>query len=221
MEDVKDKYQIRFFLSLIAFGAIFACIFFSFYDDASIFVKIPLILLDLLLLFSTYQGLVYRLSLRKKHEILINEKINLSDYLNKKIENNKKNNKLINKLFIYSLYASPIIIILGISLGIFVSNSVILSIVLPAFIITYLIILFFIKDFMENVDYAEEKEFMETFIINKKSIIYMGKVYMINDCGFIMRDFKYKFFFIPLAKPNFSDELKQKIEGALDEIRNK
>ncbi len=49
----------------------------------------------------------------------------------------------------------------------------------------------------------------------------MGKVYLINDCGFFFKDNKYKFLFIPLANFPLKDDLKNKFEAKLDEIRNK
>ena len=221
MDNIKDKYFMRIFLSLLAFIAIFASIFFCFYDEITLFITIPLIALDLVLLFILYQSFTYRLALRNKNEVYLDMKINLEELMNKKLDNKKRNTKIINLLFKYSLYASPIIIILCISIGIFISDSIILAIVLPAFIITYLVTLFFIKDIYEAQDLLEEKELKEVFIINKKAFIYMGKVYLINDSGFYFRDNKYKFLFIPLSKINMNDELKNKLEATLDEIRNK
>ncbi len=221
MDNLKDKYFMRLFLSLAAFVCVFILIFFSIYDEITYFVTVPLILLDIVLLFIVYQSFCYRLALRKKHEIILEEKINLEELMNKKIEAKEKKTKIIDLVFKYSLYASPLIIILCIALGIFVSNSVILGIVLPAFIITYLVVLFFIKDIYEAMDIIEEKELKENFIINKKSVIYMGKVYLINDCGFFFKDNKYKFLFIPLANFPLKDDLKNKFEAKLDEIRNK
>ena len=211
----------RLFLSLLAFAAIFTIIFFCFYDDITLFITIPLIALDMLLLFFVYQSFTYRLALREKHEIVLDMKINLEEVMNKKLDNKKRNTKFINTLLKYSLYASPVLIMICIAIGIFIANSVLLAIVLPAFIITYLLILFFVKDIYESLDVLEEKEVKESFIVNKKSVIYMGKVYLINDCGFYLRDNKYKFLFIPLAKINMKDELKTKLEEAFDEIRSK
>lgn len=221
MDNLKDKYFMRLFLSLAAFVCVFILIFFSIYDEITWFVTVPLILLDIVLLFIVYQSFCYRLALRKKHEIVLEEKINLEELMNKKIEAKEKRTKIIDLVFKYSLYASPLIIILCIALGIFVSNSVILGIVLPAFIITYLVVLFFIKDIYEAMDIIEEKELKENFIINKKSVIYMGRVYLINDAGFYFKDNKYKFLFIPLANFPLKDDLKNKYEAKLNEIRNK
>ena len=61
----------------------------------------------------------------------------------------------------------------------------------------------------------------EVFIINKKAIIYKGSLYVINDFGFYLRDDKYRFLFIPIAKPKIDEASKKKIEEALDEIRSK
>ena len=221
MDNMKDKYFMRFFLSLLAFIGIFVCIFFAFYYGESYFISIPLIVLDFVLLFICYQSLVYRLSLRKKHEIIYEGKINLEVEMNKKIESKKKITKIIDKIFTYSLYASPIIIIILISLGIFVCDSVVLAIVLPALVVSYLVVLFFIKDIYSSMDIIDEKEIKEVLIINKKSLIYKGSVYLINDCGFYFKDLCYKFLFIPLSKPRFSDSEKELIEGAINEIRNK
>ena len=221
MDNIKDKYFMRLFLSLLAFGAIFAIIFFCFYDEITLFVTIPLIALDFILLFIVYQSFCYRLALRDKHKIYLNEVINLEEMMNKKLEEKKKITKIIDLLFKYSLYASPVIIILSVALGIFVSNSVILGIVIPAFIVTYLLTLFFIKDIYESMDIIDEKELKEPFIVNEKSFVYMGKVYLINDGGFYLKDNKYKFLFIPLAKVTLKDDEKEKLEGALNEICSK
>lgn len=221
MDNLKDKYFMRLFLSLASFACVFALIFFCIYDEITWFVTVPLILLDIVLLFIVYQSFCYRLALRKKHEIVLEEKINLEELMKKRIENKEKRTKMIDLVFNYSLYASPIIIIMCIALGIFVANSVILGIVLPAFIITYLVTLFFVKDIYAAQDIIEEKELKENFIINKKSVVYMGKVYLINDAGFYFKDNQYKFLFIPLARVTLKDDLKEKFEGAINEIRNK
>ena len=221
MDNMKDKYSMRFFLSLLFFIGIFVCIFFSIDYDLTYFVIVPLILIDFVTLFIVYQSLTYRLSLRNKHEIIVDKKINLEVEMSKKLESKKKNSKIIDKMFLYSLYASPIIIIISIALGVFVLDSVTLAIILPSFIISYLVVLFFVKDIYQGLDIIEEKEKKEVFIINKKAIIYKGNVYLINDCGFYFKNYNYKFLFIPISKPKFSDEDKLVIEEALNEIRNK
>lgn len=221
MDNMKDKYSMRFFLSALFFIGIFVAIFFAIDYLLSIFVIIPLVLLDLISLFIAYQSIIYRLALRDKFEKVVDKKISLEEEMNKKMESKKKTVKVLDKMFIYSLYASPVIICLSIFFGIFVSDSVTLAIIIPSIIVIYLVCLFFFKDIYESMDIIEEKEIKEAFIINKKAIIYKGCVYLINDGGFILREFNYKFFFIPLAKPKFSDEEKKMIEEAINEIRNK
>ena len=221
MDDMKDKYFMRAFLSGLAFAAIFVCIFFSIYDDMSMFIIIPLVALDLIILFICYQSIVYRLSLRSKNEVIVDMKLNINDLMEHKLESKKKSSKIIDKLFTISLFACPVLMILAIGVGIFIANSVLLSLVLPALLTTYLLVLFFLKDFFNNYNLIEEKEIKEAFVINKKAIIYMGRVYLINGCGFYLRDSSYKFLFLPLAKISFRDEAKEKIEGALSEASSK
>ena len=221
MDNMKDKYSMRFFLSTLFFIGIFVCIFFSIVYDLTYFVIIPLILLDFITLFVVYQSLAYRLALRDKFEVVVDEKISLEEEMNKKLETKKKTSKIIDKMLQYSLYASPIIICLSIALGIFVVDSVVLAVILPSFIVTYLVVLFFVKDIYQGLDIIEEKEMKEVFIINKKAVIYKGSLYVINDFGFYLRDDKYKFLFIPIAKPKIDEASKKKIEEALDEIRSK
>lgn len=221
MDNMKDKYSMRFFLSLVFFIGIFVCVFFSFYYDLTYFVLIPLIILDFATLFVVYQSLSYRLALRDKFKVIVDEKISLEEEMNKKLDSRKKMNKILDKMVQYSLYASPIIICISIAIGIFVVDSVVLAIILPSFIVTYLVVLFIVKDIYQGLDIIEEKETKEVFIINEKSIIYKGSVYLINDCGFYFRDNQYKFLFIPVMKIKFSDEEQKKIEEALNEIRSK
>ena len=221
MDNMKDRYSMRFFLSAVFFIGIFVCIFFAIDYSLSYFVIIPLIILDFITLFVAYQSLTYRLALRKKYEVVVDEKINLEEEMNKKLDEKKKVNRIIDLTFKYSLYASPIIIAFSIFFGIFVVDSVVLAIILPAFIVSYLVVLFFIKDIYQSLDIIEEKELKEVFIITKKAIIYKGCLYIINDYGFYLRDFKYKFLFIPISKPKIDDASKKKIEEAMDEIRSK
>ena len=212
MDNYKDKYFMRFFLSLIGFILCFVCAFYSIYYEQTIFLIIPLILADVLFFFTCYQSLMYRLALRDKFEVVHNEKIDLSEYYNKKLEKKNKVIKILERIFLVSIYSSPILIIIFISIGVFAVNSVLLTIVLPAFLIVYLLILFFVKDIYSNYDYNDEKELKEEVIINKKTISYKGNTYMFNYCGFHFKGEKYKFLFIPLSKPKFDDELKKKIE---------
>ena len=214
MDYIKDKYKMRFFLATIGFFFTFTCVFLTIYYLESIFIIIPLVLLDIVLFFVSYQSLMYRLALRNKFDKVFECKLELSEEYNKKLESQKKKMKIIDKMLIYSLYISPIIILLSIILGIFVSNSLLLAIVIPSIIIVYLIILFFIKDIYSNVDYLEEKSLKEIVYINQKTITYMGSVYIFNYCGFHFKNNTYKFLFIPLSKPKFNDELLKKIDEA-------
>lgn len=221
MDNLKDKYQMRFFLSTVGFVLTFICAFYAIYYLESIFVIIPLILIDVTLAFISYQSLMYRLAIRKKFKVVYENKLNLNEVYQKKLENKNKNTIMLNKVFMVSLYASPIVMVLGITIGIFIANSVILAIVLPAFIICYLIVLFFVKDIYESNDYNEEKEAKEVVSINDKSIAYKGSLYIFNYCGFHFKNDTYKFLFIPLAKPKFDDETKKQIEDMHNEASDK
>ena len=216
MDNIKDKYSMRFFLSTVAFCFCFACVFLAIWYLESIFIIIPLVLLDIVLFFIAYQSLMYRLALRNKFEKVYEGKIALNEYFDKKIKTRDKNIKIIDKLLLYSLYASPLILILVIALGIFVVNSAILAIVLPSIIIVYLIALFFIKDIYSGLDFIEEKELKEIVYINKKTITYKGATYIFNYCGFHFKNDTYKFLFIPLSKPNFDNDTKEKM-GLVDD----
>lgn len=221
MDNVKDKYQMRFFLSTVAFILCFICAFYAIYYLESIFLIIPLVLIDVLLFFISYQSLMYRLALRKKYNELYNSKLNLNEYFDNKLKKKDKRLKVINKLLLYSLYGSPILIILLMSIGIFINNSAILALVLPALIIVYLIILFFVKDIYSSFDYMDEKELKEVVFINEKSITYKGATYIFNYCGFHIKDNTYKFLFIPLTKLSFDEETTKKIEEINNEVRSK
>ena len=214
MDNIKDKYSMRFFLSTGAFLLCFACVFLAIWYLETILIIIPLVLLDVILFFKSYQILMYRLALRKKFEVKYEGKIKLNEYFDNKVKKRDSNLKVIDKLLTYSLYASPIILILSIALGIFVTKSVVLAIVIPSLVLVYLIALFFIKDIYSSIDYIEEKELKEIVYINSKTITYKGCTYIFNYCGFHFKGDSYKFLFIPLSKPKFSDEVKEKIEGA-------
>jgi len=221
MDNYKDKYFMRLFLSLICFILDFICAFYSIYYNCYLILIIPLIIIDVLFLYIAYHSFIHRLALRDKFKILHNEKLDLSSYYNKKIEKKNKRLKTLNRLFLISLYSSPILIIIFISIGVFITNSVLLALVFPAFLIVYLLILFFIKDIYSNYDYNDDKELKEELIINKKAICYKGKAYLFKYAGFSIKNDKYKFLFIPIAKIKFSEEIKLKIEGLKDEICNK
>jgi len=221
MDNVKDKYQMRFFLSTVAFVLCFVCVFFAIYYLESIFLIIPLVLIDILLCFISYQSLMYRLALRNKFNERYNNKLNLNEYFDKKLKKKDKRLKVINKVLLYSLYASPILIIVLMAIGIFVNDSAILALVLPALIIIYLIVLFFIKDIYTNFDYMDEKELKEVVFINDKSITYKGCTYIFNYCGFHIKDNTYKFLFIPLTKLSFDEETNKKIEEINNENSSK
>lgn len=212
MDKIKDKYSMRFFLSTIAFIFCFICMFFAIDYQVNIFFIILLVLVDVFLLCVSYQSLMYRLALRKKFSNVYENKINLDEYYNKKLKTKEKITRVIDKIFIYSLYASPILILLFVSVGIFLADSVLLAIVLPAFLISYLVIVFFVKDIYSNINYKEDKETNELVFINKKTITYKGETYIFNYCGFHFKGDTYKFLFIPLSKPKFDDETKKKIE---------
>lgn len=212
MDNLKDKYFMRFFLSTIGFMLDLICVILAIKYQFTIFLIIPLILIDLLFMATSYQSLMYRLALRDKFEVVHNTKLDLSEYYNKKLEKKNKALKILDRIFYVSLYASPIIIIISISLGVFLTNSVLLALVVPAFLIVYLLLLFFVKDIYSNYDYSDEKELKEEIIINKKSISYKGTTYIFNYCGFHFKGSTYKFLFIPLSKPKFDDETLKKIE---------
>lgn len=212
MDKIKDKYSMRFFLSTIAFIFCFICMFFAIDYQVNIFFIILLVLVDVFLLCVSYQSLMYRLALRKKFSNVYENKINLDEYYNKKLKTKEKITRVIDKIFIYSLYALPILILLFVSVGIFLADSVLLAIVLPAFLISYLVIVFFVKDIYSNINYKEDKETNELVFINKKTITYKGETYIFNYCGFHFKGDTYKFLFIPLSKPKFDDETKKKIE---------
>ncbi len=212
MDYLKEKYFMRFFLSSLAFIGCSVCAFFSIYYECYLYIIIPIILLDLFFLYNAYFSFIHRLALRDKYEIVYNEKLDLSEYFNKKLEKKKKRLNIINRLFLVSLYASPILIIIFISIGIFVADSVLLALVAPSFLIVYLLVLFFIKDIYSNYDYSDQKLLKEALIINKKSISFKGKTYIIKKAGFHIKDKTYKFLFIPIAKPKLADEVWNKIE---------
>lgn len=214
MDNIKDKYSMRFFLSTVAFFLCFACVFLAIWYLESILIIIPLALLDVVLFFVAYQSLMYRLALRNKFTVKYEGKIMLNEYFDKKIKKRDSNLKVIDKLLTYSLYASPIFLVLTMALGIFVVKSVVLAIVLPSVVLVYLISLFFIKDIYSGFDYIEEKEMKEIVYINDKTITYKGNTYIFNYCGFHFKGDSYKFLFIPLSKPKFSDEVKEKMESA-------
>ena len=98
MDNYKDKYFMRFFLSLIGFFLFFVCAFYSIYYEQTIFLIIPLIVVDVLLLFVCYQSLMYRLALRDKFIVVHNEKIDLSEYYNKKLEKKNKTIKILKDI---------------------------------------------------------------------------------------------------------------------------
>lgn len=212
MDNYKDKYFMRFFLSTIGFILDLVCVILAIKYQFTIFLIIPLILVDLLFMFISYQSLMYRLALRDKFEVMHKEKLDLSEYYNKKLEKKNKASKILDRIFFVSLYASPILIIIFICIGIFLVDSVLLALVFPAFLIVYLLVLFFAKDIYSNYDYSDEKELKEELIINKKTICFNGNTYIFNYCGFHFKGDTYKFLFIPLSKPKFNDELKKKIE---------
>lgn len=212
MDNIKDKYSMRFFLSTIAFIFDFICSFFAIDYQINIFFIILLVLVDVFLFYLSYQSLMYRLALRKKFSNVYENKINLDEYYNKKLKTKEKITKVIDKIFIYSLYASPVLILLFVSIGIFLVDSVLLAIVLPAFLISYLAIVFFVKDIYSNINYKEDKTTKEIVFINKKTITYKGETYIFNYCGFHFKGSTYKFLFIPLSKPKFDDDTKKKIE---------
>jgi hypothetical protein len=212
MDNIKDKYSMRFFLSTVAFVFCFICAFFAIDYSINIFFIITLVVVDVFLFYLSYQSLMYRLALREKFSNVYENKINLDEYYNKKLKTKEKITRVINRIFIYSLYASPILILLFVSVGIFLVDSVLLAIVLPAFLISYLVIIFFIKDIYSNLNYKENKEVEEIVFVNKKTITYKGETYIFNYCGFHFKGDTYKFLFIPLSKPKFDDETKKKIE---------
>lgn len=207
MDNIKDKYSMRFFLSTVGFIFDFICAFYSIKYEVNIFLIIFFIIIDIYLFFISYQSLMYRLALRNKFNVVYESKINLNSLYDKKLKRKNKISKIIDKVFIISLYASPILIIFFVLLGVYVLENVALSIVMPAILISYLVILFFVKDLYNKLDYTEDIALKELVIINKKSIIYKGEVYLFNYNGFHFRGNFYKFFFIPLSKIKFSEEL--------------
>ena len=214
MDNIKDKYSMRFFLATVGFFFTFTCVFLTIYFLESIFIIIPLVILDIVLFFISYQSLMNRLALRNKFNKVYEGKLELNKMYDDKLKAHDKRMKIIDKLLTYSLYASPIILLISIIIGIFLVNSLLLAIVMPSIIIVYLIVLFFVKDIYANVDYIEDKELKEIVYINDKTITYMGATYIFNYCGFHFKNDTYKFLFIPLAKPKFNDEIIKKIEEA-------
>ena len=143
MDNYKDKYSMRFFLCTIGFFLDAVCVCYAISYLYTIFLIIPLVVIDVMLFYYLFQGLMYRLALRDKFEVVYTERLDLSEYYNKKLEKKEKIVKILNRIFLVSLYASPILIIIFVSIGVFVTNSVLLTIVLPAFLIVYLLILFY------------------------------------------------------------------------------
>ena len=212
MDNIKDKYSMRFFLSTVAFFLDLVLTIYAIKEELIIFFIIFFIVIDIYLFFISYQSLMNRLALRDKFEKVYESKISLETEFNKKIKRRKAISKIINKVFLISLYASPLLMIFFIALGVYVLENVALSIVMPAFLISYLVILFFIKDLYSKKDYTDDIATKEIVSINKKTITFKGETYIFNYCGFHFRNGVYKFLFIPLSKPKFGDELSKKIE---------
>ena len=66
MDNYKDKYSMRFFLCTIGFFLDAVCVCYAISYLYTIFLIIPLILVDIMLFYYLYQGLMYRLALRDK-----------------------------------------------------------------------------------------------------------------------------------------------------------
>ena len=145
MDNMKDRYSMRFFLSTVFFIGIFVCIFFAIDYCLSYFVIIPLILLDFVTLFVAYQSLTYRLTLRKKFEVVVDEKINIEEEMNKRLDERKKTNKLLDKMLKYSLYGSPFIIALSIFFGIFVVDRQLVVVECMSFLYSYIFSCFILR----------------------------------------------------------------------------
>ena len=211
MDNIKDKYSMRFFLSTVAFFLDFVLAFFSIREELNIFLIIFFIIIDIYLFFISYQSLMNRLALRNKFNKVYESKISLKDEFNKKTNRKKKVSKIINNIFIISLYISPILMIIFILIGVYMLENVALSIVAPAFLISYLVILFFIKDIYSKEYDIDDINTRSIVFINKKSITYKGVTFIFNYCGFHFRNGYYKFLFIPLSKPKFGGELDKLI----------
>lgn len=222
MDSIKEKYFIRMMYSIIVFAGFVALSGVGFYYEYSIFTNIALILISIIFAVMSFYNVVnYVFLTTKKSEVVYEGEIDINVDAEKKKEKIEKSIKIINKIMLYSLYATPALLLICILLGMLVVDSLLIALVIPAFIIMYLVILFFVKEYYTKfIDSSIEEEYKIVYLTNK-ILVYKNTVYLLNKFGFSIEKNKYKFFKFSFDTIDITDqELLNKLEGNKDEVRD-
>lgn len=222
MEMLKERLWIRAIFGLVICLGFIALGILSIVYEQTIFFSAMLFIVGVALAFYAYLGIANLFTvISKENNTKETYKLDLKDYYTDKANKNIKRVALYNKIIFYSLCISPFVIAIGILLGVFVVDSLFLALVLPSVVVTYLIVIFFIKEIASSINYEEAEKENEEVCLTNKYIFYKNKVYLINSFGFKIIDDKYKMFGITISTLDFPLDIKNKLMVDNNEICDK